>query len=305
MSLKKTLCFAALVLAASCAKQQEPINRVQPNYFDKSFFVGADYLDATDDPEFYSQATLIDVGYGAGQDGLFTSTYAQPLTRVKWTIQENLLIARLAYERIQDSDGKGARARRPTTASWWRPTPSPATSTSSAHYNPSTGEQLNVIEENTTDRPWNERQYIRVDWSKNLSTDNYDFDTLSMMGVFGGVTYEPLAYYVNDPTGRRRAALRPEARATSTSPTRPSPRPQLIDLSMWGIGAFPACFLDADVAGGTAPVDPVQPGRAHHSPVVPQGAADDDYEPEDWDGFASRRSAPSPPIASATPATTA
>ena len=32
-------------------------------------------------------------------------------------------------------------------------------------YNPATGEQTNVIIENTIDRPWHERDYVRVDWS--------------------------------------------------------------------------------------------------------------------------------------------
>ena len=35
-------------------------------------------------------------------------------------------------------------------------------------YNPGTGEQTNVISENTTDRPWYDRDYMRVDWSNNL-----------------------------------------------------------------------------------------------------------------------------------------
>ena len=34
-------------------------------------------------------------------------------------------------------------------------------------YNPATGEETNVISENTSDRPWNDRQYMRVDWSRN------------------------------------------------------------------------------------------------------------------------------------------
>src|SRR5690606_32576878 len=32
-------------------------------------------------------------------------------------------------------------------------------------YNPRTGEQTNVIVENTTDRPWHQRSWIRVNWS--------------------------------------------------------------------------------------------------------------------------------------------
>src|SRR5438132_1265993 len=99
--------YAALALLAACAQEQPVVNRVQPNYIDKHDLVGQSLTDAKDDPEFYSRGTLVDVGYGSGQDGLFTSTYAQPLTRVKWQITENLLIARLAYERVTNSDGKG------------------------------------------------------------------------------------------------------------------------------------------------------------------------------------------------------
>src|SRR5262249_40350811 len=131
------------------------------------------------------QATLVDVGYGAGQDGLFTSTYAQPMTRVRWSVQEDLLVARLSYERIENSDGKGAgKATNDgiVVAAYKILKHFDIQRT----YNPSTGEKYNVLEENDVDRKWFERQYIRVDWSKNLSTDNYDFDTLSQLGVFGG-----------------------------------------------------------------------------------------------------------------------
>ena len=34
-------------------------------------------------------------------------------------------------------------------------------------YNPATGEETNVISENTTDRPWNQRQHMRLDWGEN------------------------------------------------------------------------------------------------------------------------------------------
>src|SRR5690606_39997634 len=50
-------------------------------------------------------------------------------------------------------------------------------------YNEATGEQRNIVEENDADRPWYEREYMRVAWSKSLATDSYDFDTLSMLGV--------------------------------------------------------------------------------------------------------------------------
>ncbi len=273
---------AASLVALGCAQERAPINRVQPDYFDKSFFVGQDYLNAADDPEFYSQATLIDVGYGAGQDGLFTSTYAQPMTRVRWSIQEDLLVARLAYERITGSDGKGAGK---ATEDGIVVAAFPITKHFDVQrtYNPATGEEMNVVEENSYDRPWYQRQYIRVDWSKNLSTDNYDFDTLSMLGVYGGVQYEPLAYFVNDPTAENAPHYNPDDGYLDIT-NKAFARPQLVDLSSLGGGTMPACMFDADIAGGTAPTTQCSPVeltiRQAFYKVKPN-----DYEPLDWDGY--------------------
>src|SRR5690606_26188747 len=94
------------VLTGGCAEEREPINRVQPYALKKSYFVGENLLDGSDDPEFYFNTTIIDVGYGA-YGGIFTSTYAQPVARIKWVIDEDSLIGRLTYERIEGSDGKG------------------------------------------------------------------------------------------------------------------------------------------------------------------------------------------------------
>ncbi len=274
--------LAALALVAGCAQETKPIDRVQPNYYDKSFFIGQDYQGVQDDPEFYSQATLVDVGYGAGQDGLFTSTYAQPLTRVKWEVTEDRLIARLAYERVKDSDGKGVGK---TTNNGIVVASYPITSHFDIRhqYNPSTGEVMNVIEENTVDRKWYERQFIRVDWSKNESTDNYEFDTLSQMGLYGGITYEPLAYSINDPSNEDAPHLDTEAGYLDIT-NKAFARPQMITLEMWGGFTFPACFLDADIGGGGAPTtqcSPVELTIRQSFRKVPQT----DYEPADWDGM--------------------
>ena len=65
--------------------------------------------------------------------------------------------------------------------------------------------------------------------------------------------------------------------------------PQLVDLSHlgWGIDSFPACMLDTDFAGGTAPVGSCNPVeitlRQSFRRVV-----DRDYEPAEWDGYRFR-----------------
>lgn len=284
--IRKSLIPALVVcgaLLAGCAGEQPPITRVQPNYFDKQFFIGADYKSVSDDPEFYSQGTLVDVGYGAGQDGLFTSTYAQPLTRVKWTVQEDLLVARLSYERVSNSDGKGAggQTNDGIVVAAYR---------ISSHfdirrqYNPSTGEQTNVIEENSVDRPWYERQYIRVDWTRNLSTDNFDYDTLSQLGVFGGVVYEPLGYVVNDPTHPDAPHFDP-ANGYLDVTNKAFAKPQMVAIpEAWGGGSMPACYFDPDFSGGVAPATGCNPVEL----TIRQSfrkVEDTDYEPQDWDGY--------------------
>ena len=154
----------ASVTASGCADERDPINRVQANALSKSFFVGESLHDTSDDPEFWTQATIIDVGYGASQSGLFTSTYTQQVARIKWQITEDLLLGRLAYERIADSDNKGVG---PSDSDGQVVVAYPITKHFDIRrsYNPSTGEELNVIEENASDRPWYDREYFRVDWS--------------------------------------------------------------------------------------------------------------------------------------------
>lgn len=270
------------LLGLSCAEERAPIDRTQPNGLEKRFFVGADYLLADDDPEFYAQATLIDVGYGASQDGLFTSTYAQPVVRIKWVLQEDYLIGRLTYERIEGSDGKGVGATATDGQLVYAYKVLSHFDVRRA-YNPLTGEELNVLEENTTDRPWYQRDYFRVDWAKNEVESGYELDTLSQIGVFGGVEYENLSYYVNDPQ-------HPDAPHFEDGyfdiTQKAFAKPQMIDLAAlgWGQGEIPACFLPAEVAGGTDPIgncNPVELTVRHSFRRV----TDSDYEPAEWDGF--------------------
>ncbi len=270
--------------SAGCAEERAPINRVQPNALAKSFFVGADLAGSKDDPEFYFQTTMVDVGYGAAQDGLFTSTYAQPLSRIKWQITEDLLIARITYERIDTSDGKGAG---PASNDGVIAAVYPISSHFDIRrdYNSATGEESNVVVENSSDRPWNQREYFRVDWSKNMATDAYDFDTLSLVGLYGGITYEPLEYYVNDPKDPNAPHFDPDMGYFDVT-NKAFAKPGLVDLSAfgWGVDTFPSCYLDPDIAGGTAPAgscDPVELTLRQSFRKIEKT----DFEPKEWDGW--------------------
>lgn len=276
-------CLAAF--SVGCAEEREPINRVQANALKKSFFVGEMLQDSTDDPEFWAQGTLVDVGgYGAAQDGLFTSTYAQPLSRIKWVITEDMLIGRATYERIENADGKGTGpASTDGTVAYMYPIASHFDIKRS--YNPQTGEELNVIEENTSDRPWYEREFMRVDWSRNMATGAYDFDTLSLLGIYGGVDYEPVSYYVNDPEDGD-APYFDAANGYFDVTNKAFAGPKQIDLSHfgWGIDTFPACFLPNDFMGGSWPSGSCNPVEL----TIRQSfrkVESSDYEPVNWDGW--------------------
>lgn len=285
----RTACALVMIVATAasvpgCADERDPIDRVQPYALLKSYFVGEDLVGTEDDPEFWTQGTLVDVGYGAAQDGLFTSTYAQPMSRLRWQITEDMLFGRLAYERVDGTDGRGLGG----------PTQDGVIVVAypiEKHfdivraYNPTTGEQLNIIEENTVDRPWYEREYMRVDWSRNMNTDSYDFDTLSLVGIYGGITYTPLAYDVTDPNDPNAPVFDLENGYFDVT-NRAYAQPEQIDLSHfgWGIDSFPACYLDNDFLGGSYPAGDCNPVeltiRQSFRRVV-----DSDYEPRDWDGF--------------------
>jgi hypothetical protein len=290
--LTRALLVAAAGLSAGgavgCAEERAPINRVQPDALAKSFFVGKDLQGRGDDPEFWTRTTVVDVGYGAAQDGLFSSSYAQAdVARIKWVVQEDLLLGRLTYERVNDSDGKGAGVATDdgVVAVAYRIL---------SHfdirrdYDQATGEESNVVVENTTDRPWYEREYMRVDWSKNLNVDSYDFDTLSLIGVHGGVQYEPLGYAVTDPGHPDAPHFDPEQGYFDVT-NKAFAMPQLVDLSHlgWSVEKLPACMLDNDFEGGTAPSGSCNPVeitlRQSFRRVV-----DNDYEPAEWDGYRFR-----------------
>ena len=144
--------------------------------------------------------------------GLFTSTFAQPMSRIKWQITEDMLIGRIAYERINDSDGRGVGA--PCSGSQWR-SASRATSTSRTPTTPPRGNDSTSSMRTASTAPVR-RAYFRVDWSRNLNVGSYDFDTLSLLGVYGGVTYSPMAYDVLIPTTPTPPSSPAKTKATST-----------------------------------------------------------------------------------------
>lgn len=176
--------FVAMVmvgLSAGCNEAADPVNRVQPNVMKKEMFVG----------EWHYLQTVIDTPYSAG----YTFVGEQgSLNKIEWEIQEDYLIARRAYEFIAgaEPEGLGEASEQNAPIAMYR---IESHFDITRQYNPVTGEEQNVIYENTSDRPWHERDYMRVDWSQNLVTDS---NFLVGAKIFNAISTEPAQYYVQD-----------------------------------------------------------------------------------------------------------
>jgi hypothetical protein len=281
---KLTLLCAFATLALGCAEEREPISRVQPNALEKAFFVGQKLQDPSDDPEFYAAATVIDVPYGVDH-GLFSGS-AGGLKRLKWEISERKLLARATYETIEGVDGRGSATTNDGQVI--------AAFHIESHfdirraYNPSTGEELNVLEENTTDRPWHERAYMRVDWSANLVTSSIWWDPLSQNKLFAGESYavEPIAYYPNEP-GHPDAPMFPKNEHYFDITQKLYVTPKTLTV---GGNTYPTCLwrgvwvASGNSEAGVCESSEIKVRMSFKKVPLPGDPDYTDYEPMHWDG---------------------
>ncbi len=212
---------------AGCAQNVGDINRTQPHKIDTSIL--------TDGKPWWFLQTVVDVP--PSTQFTFVGESSFPPERIVWDVQENWLIAYRNYEFITGSQTTYSQALATgLVVPGMNPTPVDQQDyTGTSHtpyfgtpvaaypilshfdvereYNAQTGEQDNVIVENTTDRPWYERQYIRVDWSNN-SFGGFNFLSAGMgVGEFDPTQtlVSPVAYYPDDedPTNKDRAEITP------------------------------------------------------------------------------------------------
>ncbi|MCG8557729.1 MAG: hypothetical protein MJD61_20965, partial [Proteobacteria bacterium] len=187
-----------VAFSVSCGRQQAPVNRVGVNVLEKSLLEG----------RWYMSSTVIDLDYAGSALGTFPGDMAGDLAsgyfvlpKIRWIIDEDTLFAYRDYAIIE-----GGEVRRPgqdpTKASGYLGQPVAAYAIEShfdirREYNPVTGEELNVVVENDQDRRWYERQFMRVDWSRNL-LPGYFGQTKDLYEVFGLWQREPAALHVQD-----------------------------------------------------------------------------------------------------------
>jgi hypothetical protein len=188
----RNVCAASLLGAlgigggASCAEERAPVSRVQPNALPKAMFVrkDADGAYRADSDAWYFRGTITDVPttnsvafVGAGSD----------MSRVRWKIEEQFL---LAVREDPDVLGAGEKTGGVVAAF-----PILSHFDIRRDYNATTGEELNVVAENTVDRPWWARDYIRVDWSTNKVSER--------MWTFPGFeSISAATYWVQDPADK-------------------------------------------------------------------------------------------------------
>lgn len=185
-----TCCYA--LAFAGCVRGGPRIDRTQPNLIDKSAFEG----------EWWVSETVVNADADStgptwtgqmGADFALDNGQSIVLGKIRWVIDEDYLFAYRSYELVDggNGDGRDPNFRGQPLAAFEildhvdvRP-----------DYNAVTGENFNVIEENTEDRRWFERQYVRVDWSKNHVQS---FFFAAQLSALGGWTIEPGDFFIQD-----------------------------------------------------------------------------------------------------------
>jgi len=169
--------MAALALTG-CTRGQDDVVRVQTNLVDKSIFEG----------EWWVLTTVVDADGDSTDNGGMASVYVYPggstfdlsgqtqvsgdvfggglnVGRIRFVVDEDFLYAYRSYELIDGGNDDGRESD-------FRGQPLAAFAIEDhvdvrRSYSSLTGEVTNVIEENSSDRRWYERQYARIDWSTN------------------------------------------------------------------------------------------------------------------------------------------
>jgi len=170
-----------LAVAAGCSPNVGTIDRTQPNAVSKTQFQGL----------WYIKQTIVDTQ--PGTDGAVEG-YSSDLEKIRWEIGPETLTGYRSYEFMPYAEGLTDQGR-----DFFG---SPVVQYRIQHfdiqrgYNTTTGVQNNTIVENTTDRAWYDREYIRVDWASNTVGTNFATGWGSFDGNLSTVSHA--AYSVND-----------------------------------------------------------------------------------------------------------
>ena len=184
--------LGGLLFGVGCTKGAPTANRIQPNLVDKEIFQGEWWVSQTvieADAEATGPTWTGDMGWDLALD----KGQSPVLGRIRWAIDENFLFAYRSFELVEgvNTDADDASFRGQPLAAFEivdhvdiRP-----------QYNEVTGETRNIIEENTEDRRWFERDFMRVDWSKNHVSS---FFFPAELNALGSWRIEPGDFFIQD-----------------------------------------------------------------------------------------------------------
>lgn len=297
------LTFGTAVGSSGCLQPREAINRVQPDYLDKTQFIPVQYAALTagrtptqlteamirQEPIWAHQVTITDKPVTTGFQGI---SWYTDMERINWEVTEGFLIARQAFDQInraQSTTGDGTTSA-PDSPISENPRQGEvlAVYAISSHfdirrsYNAGTGEELNVIEENGSDRPWYMRRFMRVDWSRNLVEG---YSAMSYAEWEGTVRAAPVPVQINDPSDPNRPVF-DYGRFNGQDNTlryfdvslRATFHPEEVNLAQWGYPNIPACVLGNSPTMSCRPADVMM--RQSFMRLDPSR----DYEPQVLDG---------------------
>lgn len=199
---------AAVAAMTGCSQDIGDIDRTEPNKVLKK--------DLTEGTWWMGQKVVSSSSTAMGIFGPSEGSMAEN-DKIRFIVEENYLMAYRSYpilpgsedttlnlgsannyEELYDDNYKGSvRAMFPIKSHF----------DVQRQYDTSTGEQSNVIVENTSDRPWYERAYMRVSWEDNMIVDPWwlfgdliELD-LGYMGSEGGSEEEMEPYFERDSNG--------------------------------------------------------------------------------------------------------
>jgi len=279
------LALCLLLLLGACAQEVGLVDRTQPGALDKRVFEG----------DWYFMRTVVDVPYTAGFTFIGES---EEMERVRWQITEDKLIAYRSYDFVAGTDLDHGKRGKPGENVQGQPVavyPIVAHFDVRRGFSPATGEQDNVLIEDSSDKPWFQRRLIRVDWAHN--------EAKNFLFTVDGIQTQGTGFAITDPADPDAFTMgfRDLAKPTGWSETRdPSKQrdaksAQYLDVvtkvlatpgiftgeDEWGSYSVPACWFYMN--------EDCKPAELKIRTSMRKVDASDDYEPMDYpDNYVAR-----------------
>ncbi len=165
------LILCILIILSACAENVKDISRVQPHALEKEKLKG----------QWYARQTL---AQRPGEFAFLFTGIEGSLEKIEWEIRQDQLIARRVYEAVPQLDEQTRLAGGELKGSPVAIFPIISHFDIIRDYQPTTGNQSNVIREDVSLHPWYERKYIRVDWTKNLIQSPIDLSGILQINPY-------------------------------------------------------------------------------------------------------------------------